>query len=581
MADEPGPSKRVKYDQSKQGLTNEKLLKILEESDIKEEPFANDSDDDPYYYSQSDSYESEEEEKIDLRPHTPTLHRPPSPQSSSQHCPYNPNNAQLSDWNNIEIPPPTFPFTKQVGLLVDINNSTEPIDYFNLLVTDEFVDMLCTRANRHAIDLIALSNGEEARIARWIDVTPAEMRKFLGLLFHMGTIKLNRINDYWKKHYMFNLNCFSSFMSRNRFLIVLRALQFENTDNHEPRTQYGKIMPLVDIFNNKVKEIYYPTRELSIDESMVLWGGRLTFRQYVKGKRHKFGIKLYQVCEPNGTVLKIFIYKGSASSELSGTGHTEKVVLALMMDYLNNGHSLFMDSFYNSVSLTKQLLEKKTYVTGTLRLNRKGNPTEVVKKKLKTKGELIVQYNSEGICVVKWKDRREILAISSQYNAEMQNITTKRGQQKLKPNLINKYNEFIAGVDHCDQMLSYYTCEHKTLIWYKKLAIHIFQIMLLNSYYLYKQGDFKSKRSFYEFRLCVIEKLLGPPPPQPLPKVNISHLPELCPTNKEGSRINRRRCQICWKKENVRKDSIYYCPLCPNQPGLCLTPCFRVYHTKN
>lgn len=327
-------------------------------------------------------------------------------------------------------------------------------------------------------------------------------------------------------------------------------------------------------------EIYYPTRELSIDESMVLWRGRLKFRQYIKGKRHKFGIKLYVLYEPNGTALKILVYAGSADPELSGEGHTEKVVLALMAEKLVNGHSLFMDNFYNSVKLTEELLRRKTYVTGTLSSNRKGNPQEVVKKKLK-KGELVVQFNSKGICVVKWKDRREILAISSEYNARIQSVATQRGQQKEKPALINKYNSFMSGVDHCDQMLSYYSCEHKTLIWYKKLAIHIFLIILLTSYYLFKKGNPSNKKTFYDYRLSIIEKLLGPPPPEPLPKLKITHLPEHCPKG-EGvnTRIKRRRCQVCWEVTKIRKDSIYFCPLCPNQPGLCLSPCFREFHSK-
>lgn len=57
----------------------------------------------------------------------------------------------------------------------------------------------------------------------------------------------------------------------------------------------------------------------------------------------------------------------------------------------------------------------------------------------------------------------------------MEDVTTQLGKVLIKPNLINEYNKFMAGVDHCDRMLSYYPCEHKTLIWYKKLAIHIFQ----------------------------------------------------------------------------------------------------------
>jgi hypothetical protein len=70
-----------------------------------------------------------------------------------------------------------------------------------------------------------------------------------------------------------------------------------------------------------MNECYYPSRELSIDEFMVLWRGRLRFRQYIKGKRHKFGIKLYVLCEPKGIALKIII---QGLSELADQNNTVK-----------------------------------------------------------------------------------------------------------------------------------------------------------------------------------------------------------------------------------------------------------------
>ncbi|CAH2004308.1 unnamed protein product [Acanthoscelides obtectus] len=267
---------------------------------------------------------------------------------------------------------------------------------------------------------------------------------------------------------------------------------------------------------------------------------------------------------------------GAADPQLSGALHSEKVVLSLLQEYLGVGHSVFMDNFYNSVKLTKDLLDKKTYVTGTLRSNRRGNPPEVLAKKLK-KGELIIQFNTEGICVVKWKDRREILAISNEFSGQLDEVTTQRGQVVMKPMMINAYNKFMAGIDHCDQMLAYYSCEHKTLIWYKKLAVHIFQIMLLNSFYLYKKGT-GSRKGLYDFRLDVIRKLIGPQPPDPVPMLNLQHLPEYCPKGENG-KAKRRRCNVCWSN-GQRKDSVYYCPQCPGGPGFCLTPCFRVFHAK-
>ncbi|KAG5872728.1 hypothetical protein JTB14_036116 [Gonioctena quinquepunctata] len=113
--------------------------------------------------------------------------------------------------------------------------------------------------------------------------------------------------------------------------------------------------------------------------------------------------------------------------------------------------------------------------------------------------------------MVKWKDRREILAIFSEYNAQLQNFPTKH-QVKCKSQLVNEYEEYTAGVDNCDQILAYYTCEHQILIWYKKLGIHIFQLMLLNTYYLYKQRNPNNRRNIYDYRLCVIQGFLGPIP---------------------------------------------------------------------
>lgn len=72
--------------------------------------------------------------------------------------------------------------------------------------------------------------------------------------------------------------------------------------------------------------IYYPDKELSLDEAMVLWRGRLLIRQYIKGKCHKYGVKFYMLLEPNGLNLKFPIYSGKTDQILSGKDHAIKVV---------------------------------------------------------------------------------------------------------------------------------------------------------------------------------------------------------------------------------------------------------------
>ena len=130
-------------------------------------------------------------------------------------------------------------------------------------------------------------------------------------------------------------------------------------------------------------EIYTPHKELSLDESMMLWRGRLVFRKYIKNKRHKYGVKFFELCTDDGLVLKTQIYSGTKFTDTESLGQTGSIVLHLMKPYLNKGYHLFTDNWYNSVSLTEYMSKKNTYITGTLHGDRKRNPSQVLGKKLR------------------------------------------------------------------------------------------------------------------------------------------------------------------------------------------------------
>lgn len=104
-----------------------------------------------------------------------------------------------------------------------------------------------------------------------------------------------------------------------------------------------------------------------------------------------------------------------------------------------------MDNFYNSHALRKTLLERKTYCTGTLRGNRKNNCQEVVQAKLRK--EQVAEKCDEisGIMMGKWRDNRDVLFISTEHSATLKNTTTKRGEEKIKPEAIIQYNKYLHG----------------------------------------------------------------------------------------------------------------------------------------
>lgn len=48
------------------------------------------------------------------------------------------------------------------------------------------------------------------------------------------------------------------------------------------------------------------------DESLMLWRGRLSFRQYMPQKRQKFGSKIFIICDvESGYILDFILYTGA------------------------------------------------------------------------------------------------------------------------------------------------------------------------------------------------------------------------------------------------------------------------------
>lgn len=473
-------------------------------------------------------------------------------------------------------------FTKEEEFLVPIPENAKPIDFYSMLVDDEFLETIVKYTNRNALQVFMTSPKltPKSRIGQWKDLTVSELKIFFSLLLHTGTIKLPRLNDYWKTHWLYG-TCFSNYMKRDRFLVILRCLCFSDIDNRDETNRLNKINYVIDYFNNKMSKIFYPQRELSIDESMILWRGRLKFRQYIKNKKHKYGIKIYTMSDPHGLILKFIVYCG-ALDDLGGKGHSANVVLKLMQEKLGCGHSLYMDNYYNSFVLASKLLANGTYCTGTLRMERKYLPLDVKTANLKT-GETVARY-SEGVLVGKWKDKRVVSYLSTEYENDMVESINARGQSRTKPLPIVKYNAFMKGVDRGDMMMAYYPIERKTLRWYKKLFTHTLHMLLINSYHLFNRNQTEKnerKMPFYEFRHSLLETML-PKPAEPTPHLPLrgtDHTLTKLGLRGDTNRSKNKNCRVC-ATQKIRKSTRFVCEACPGSPGLCPGTCFDIHHKK-
>lgn len=411
------------------------------------------------------------------------------------------NEQEEDDWTESVKEVPVFDFKEDaVGVKLNINARMTPLEVFDAVFTPDILDVLVQCTNHYG-KTVCKMNRPSTRYSRksvFRETTAQEMKKFLGLCLLQAQVSMPHRRRLFTTDPLYFHPIHLHVMSGRRYEQLLQCLSCA------PKSVKGmaKVNPLLNMLVSSFQSSYSPQKELSLDESLLLHRGRLRFRTYMKGKKAKYGIKFYELTSADGFVLNIEIY--SAKQEEVKNSKIEDLVNRLMKPYLNKGHVLFMDNYYNSVSLSNSLLQQKTHSVGTLRSSRKHNPKVVVSKKLK-KGEYTWQRRGK-VYVSKWKDKREVLAITTANHPELIEVTNRYGVKKNKPREISTYNNYMSGVDRCDQMTSYYSSPRKTIKWNKKVIFHLLDIAVWNSFYLYKMRC-KNIR-FLEFRDQLIRQLL-------------------------------------------------------------------------
>lgn len=72
-----------------------------------------------------------------------------------------------------------------------------------------------------------------------------------------------------------------------------------------------KVRPLITLLSEQIEAQYNLSRDVAIDEAMIPFKGRLSFKQYIKAKPTKRGIKVFVLAEPStGYEYRFNIYTG-------------------------------------------------------------------------------------------------------------------------------------------------------------------------------------------------------------------------------------------------------------------------------
>lgn len=307
-------------------------------------------------------------------------------------------------------------------------------------------------------------------------------------------------------------------------------------------------------------------------------------------KRARFGIESYRLCEASsGYVWNILTYTGKDTElatiilgkDVSKMTKPTRVVLSLAEKLLNKGYRIVTDNYYTSPELLEILCHFHTDGLGTVRVNRKGLPAEVLQKKL-TRYECTAAYKNKLMCL-RWKDKKDVTMLSTTHANDVAVVRNKRGENYEKPVAIVDYNNGMGGVDLSDQYLITYSIARKRLKkYYQKMFRHMIDVAMLNSYILYKKNG--GTLSHLNFRLEVINSLFlkygthskKTPTRLDIPsRLTGRHFPVYNPPSGRRN-YSQRKCVVC-RQHDQRKDTSVHCEQC--EVALCISPCFKLYHT--
>ncbi|CAK9803074.1 PiggyBac transposable element-derived protein 4 [Anthophora quadrimaculata] len=481
----------------------------------------------------------------------------------------------------------------------EIENKDNEYEYFIKYFDEHMITTIVDETNTY--HECSAENDPAPKRKPWVPTNVNEMYSFLAIILSMPHIKKHKISDYWSTDPIIARNFISKYTTRDRFTQLLHYIHFADNNNPAPPDNNDKLWKIRTIFekwNRKCSTFFHPFLKLVIDESLILFIGRLHFKQFIPSKRHRFGIKIFVLCDcETGIVLKLLVYIGSEIDipRNDPLGVSGAVIKKLMINYEQKGHVLYTDNWYTSPKLAIYLDQQNTGLCGTVKKNRKHFPKFLHRVARGT----CERKKCGNVMVLTWKDKRDVLMLSTFYQGVMNNsgkLDHRTGEHIWKPDCGIDYTQNMRMIDKCDMQLAIVECVRKSVKWYKKLFFHLVDVAMLNAYNMFLVKTGKTSIRLNIFIRKVVQQILekhgtlsaARPGRQSMEVIDrlaaMNFMERHSPVNvpPTGSKqTGQKICHVCSHtdcREKKRKYVTTWCAEC--KVGLCMDECYKIYHTR-
>lgn len=246
-----------------------------------------------------------------------------------------------------------------------------------------------------------------------------ELENFFGVLLWMSLIRLHTTRRYWSPDT--RIPQVADVMTLNRFEKLKRFLHFSN--NNEIIKNIDKITPVINQIRDACRKIPFE-ENLSCDEQIIPFKGRIGIKTYNPKKPHKWGYKMWVLSGISGFSYNFELFTGKEGSTRLDSepdlGASSNVIVRLSRVIPDNvNHKIYYDNYFSSIPLLAFLAKRNIHSVATVRVNRLPNYKPCSDKDMKKLGrgamfETSTRYDATNINVVQWYDNK-IVSLTSTY----------------------------------------------------------------------------------------------------------------------------------------------------------------------
>ena len=159
-------------------------------------------------------------------------------------------------------------------------HSYDPLHIYELIVTNEICHKIEIETNTYVEQYLRHNELKtHSRCRKWVPITYLDIKMYICALLHQGI--------FWKPA---KAPGFHSIISHDSCVNLEKFIHFFDNENlPEKYSRTARINSRFDYFASCFQKLFTTDWDISVDESLLLWKGRLSWKQYIWRKR--FGLK--------------------------------------------------------------------------------------------------------------------------------------------------------------------------------------------------------------------------------------------------------------------------------------------------